>query len=292
MIRSVALAGFGLLSLAATPAQAADCVIASHVANPVNVVVPYDPFAASLTARDFSLRIETAGCSASRNVFLEIDPVDPSQIDNVQVRLTNGSATLLATLSRSPGGVPHGRDEFYNVTAGGQTFYVNIPRGQVVQPGEYRAAMIANARLSSGTREVPVAAAFAIVVQVGAAIGLVPVTGSRLDLGELADGRTAAEAMTFDAYANVPYTLTVRSDLGYVLRRGGVAGAAGPAYQPMLDGSALAGGALPARDYALPPMSLNRRRHALNARVPSIAGQAAGTYRDVLTVEISARLGE
>ena len=93
------------------------------------------------------------------------------------------------------------------------------------------------------------------------------------------------------AYANVGYRLKLISDYNYVLRPTGNTAGAGPAYIPVMDGSEVAVGG-PDREFTIPSGSVPRRRHSLNARVPTIGGLSAGTYRDYLTVEISANLGD
>lgn len=280
-------------ALRASPAAASnDCAVQPPSVQPQSVLVTYDPFDAATSSSDFLIQLETAGCPPSRNLFLELDPVDPTQSDGTSIRFAgSGGNSLLAVVSDQRGGQGHGRGEFFNVTAGAETFYLVIPRGQVVPPGDYRAQVLAAVRLNNGKGEPDASTPFEIVIRVGAAIGLAPASGSGLDLGELSSGDRANAPVTFDAYANVPYRLSVRSDFGYVLRRGGAGGAGGPAYLPLLDSGVLPTGSAQ-RDFEMPPISLWRRRHSLDVQVPSIAGQQAGTYRDFLTVEISARLGE
>lgn len=288
------LAGAALIAaLPVTPAAADNgCAVAAPSIQPQTVVVTYDPFDAATANSDFQIRLETSGCPLNRNLFLEIDPVDATQSDGTSIRFAGtGGNSLLAAISDQRGGQGQGRDDFFNVIAGTATYYLVVPRGQVVPPGDYRAQVRAAVRLNNGKGEPEAQTPFKIVIRVGAAIGLVPAIGRGLDLGELRDGDRADSPVTFDAYANVPYRLTVRSDFGYVLRRGGVATSNGPAYLPQLDSDVLATGT-PQRDYPIPPSGMFRRRHSLDVQVPSIAGQQAGVYRDYLTVEIGARLGE
>ncbi|GAA4013043.1 hypothetical protein GCM10022280_08910 [Sphingomonas swuensis] len=294
MTKWTILAGAALgAALPLSPALADNgCAVQAPAIQPQTVIVTYDPFDAATANSDFLIRLDTVGCPPNRNLFLELDPVDPTQSDGTSIRFAgSGGSSLLAAISDQRGGQGHGRDDFFNVTAGSETFYLVVPRGQIVPPGDYRAQVRAAVRLNNGRGEPEAQTPFEIVIRVGAAIGLVPAIGRGLDLGELRDGDRADTPVTFDAYANVPYRLTVRSDFGYVLRRGGLATSSGPAYLPQLDSDLLTTSA-PQRDFPLPPANLWRRRHSLDVQVPSIAGQQAGTYRDYLTVEIGALLGE
>lgn len=287
-------AALSLSLLVASPAaaQGNDCRVDAPEIAPGTVVATYDPFESAVTSVDFAVRIVTAGCPPKRNLFLELDPVDPSQSDGTSIRFTGTNGTsLLGSISDARGGRGHGRGEFFNVTEGLQTFYLTVPSGQVVLPGDYRVRLLAGARLNNGANSADASRPFDMVIRVGAAIGLAPANGAGINLGALVDGDRAEQPVTFDAYANVPYRLRLISDYGYVLRRDGVAGAVGPNYSPILDDS-LVNGAERQRDFATPPSSMWRRRHSLDVTVPTIAGQSAGTYRDYITVEISARLGD
>lgn len=269
-----------------------NCAIDEVIVRPSQVLVNYDPFEAGATIQDFIVDLDTSDCPANRNLFLELDPVDPSASNGTEIRLTGpGNIALLAWISDQRGGMGHGRDDFFNVTAGNRTFFVQLARGQVVPPGTYRVTMQGAARLNNGRNTPDKLTSFEIVVNVGPAIGLIPVSGLGLDLGEMRTGGSAASPVTFDAYANVPYRLTISSDRNFFLRRDQAPTAPGASYAPSLDLNALPV-VSPVGDFTRPGSSEWRRRHSLNVAIGDIGGLAAGTYRDTITVEISARLGE
>jgi hypothetical protein len=296
LTHALGFAPLALLAFCPTPANAQahgnDCAVAAPSISPDTVVARYDPFDAATTNADFAIDIVTTDCPANRNFFLELDPVDPTQSDGTSIRFVGpGGVALTASISDARGGRGHGRGDFFNVKSGAQTFYLTVPFGQIVPPGDYSARILAAARLNNGANTPDSSRPFDAIIRVGAAIGLAPATGTGIDLGTLGDGDHADQPVTFDAYANVPYRLQLRSDYGFVMRRGGVAGAVGPQYSPLLDDVALSG-AVAQRDFTTPPNNVWRRRHSLDVQVPSIAGLPAGTYRDYVTVEISARLGD
>jgi len=175
---------------------------------------------------------------------------------------------------------------------GTSSFYFLVARGQVVSPGEYRAPLIAEERLDNGNNPPGenVVSAFELIIVVGPAVGLAPAIGTEVDLGELSANDTADNPVQFDAYANVDYELEILSDHGFQLLRGGQAGSEAIDYSPLLDSVPLPTAA-PRRDFDRPLGEDSRRRHTLNVDVPSISGKPAGDYEDVLTVQISAKVG-
>ena len=105
-------------------------------------------------------------------------------------------------------------------------------------------------------------------------VGLAAASGSELSLGELGDQDRALSNVTFDAYANVAYELSLSSDNEFNLRRGD-ATAGGIAYRPVVDDSVISTG--DARvDYAMPGGQDNRRRHRMNVVVPAVGDALAG----------------
>ena len=275
-------------------AAASECAVETPSVQPDPVLTTYDPFHAADAQQRFTIEVRTISCPLQRNVFLEldVDPLDEAAAAGESLLLSGpGGRQLSVLLTDESGRSAHGRDEFFNVKPGLTTLQVRVPRGQVVPPGDYRARMIARTRLDNGNNRPETSDHFELIVRVGAAVGLLPVHGDRLELGELSTGDRADAAASFDAYANVPYRLSLVSDLGFVLRRGGTAGAAGPGYVPLLSGDTVPTAA-PRRDFDRPSSSEWRRRHSLDVEVGNIAGLPAGSYRDTITVEISARLGD
>lgn len=151
----------------------------------------------------------------------------------------------------------------------------------------YRADLLTESRTDLGQPHSGPTSPLQLVVTVSPSVGLAAATGGRtLDFGELSDGATT-DPVTFDAYANVNYELALESDNGFrlIADRSG----AGPSvsYVARLDGRTVD----PSSNVAFStPTQRARRRHALDAMVPSIVGAPAGRYRDSLTVTISPRV--
>ena len=138
-------------------------------------------------------------------------------------------------------------------------------------PGDYRAPLLAEERLDNGNNPQGdnVITPFDLIITVGPAVGLAPAIGTRIDLGELSANDTAVAPVQFDAYANVGYELHVTSDHDFELLRGGKTGDASIAYSPLFDSAALPVSD-PRRDFDRPLGTDSRRRHSLNAQVPSV----------------------
>ena len=257
------------------------------------VVVNYDPFNAAPTMQDFNVDIRSSGSPENRNIFFEVTSDDPSVSDGHIITATGpGGLTVQATLTDRDANNGAGRDDTFNVKVGTSSFYFLVARGQVVSPGEYRAPLIAEERLDNGNNPPGenVVSAFELIIVVGPAVGLAPAIGTEVDLGELSANDTADNPVQFDAYANVDYELEILSDHGFQLLRGGQAGSEAIDYSPLLDSVPLPTAA-PRRDFDRPLGEDSRRRHTLNVDVPSISGKPAGDYEDVLTVQISAKVG-
>jgi hypothetical protein len=270
-----------------------DCQALAPQVEPSPVIVHYDPFNAAATQQDFNVDVRTNTSCPNRNIFLQVDSDNPGVTDGHVITATGpGGITIQATLTNRSSNNGAGRGDTFNVKSGIQSLYFVVERGQVVPPGDYHAPLIAEERLDNGNNPPGenVVAAFELIITVGPAVGLAPAIGTQIDLGELSNNDTAAAPVQFDAYANVDYELEIVSDHDFNLLRGGQAGGAAIAYAPLLDSAALPTSA-PRRDFDRPLGVDSRRRHTLNVNVPSIAGKPAGEYEDVLTVQISAKVG-
>jgi hypothetical protein len=257
------------------------------------VIVQYDPFNAAAAQQQSNVDVRTNGSCPDRNIFLQFTSDDPGVTDgHTIIAIGPGGTTIQATLTNRTSNNGGGNDDTFNVKAGIQTLYFVVDRGQVVPPGDYVAPMIAEERLDNGnnTPGENVVTPFQLIIRVNPAVGLAPAIGTEVDLGELSNNDTAAAPVQFDAYANVDYELQIVSDHDFNLLRGGQTGAPSIGYSPLLDSAALPT-SNPRRDFDRPLGEESRRRHTLNVDVPSIAGKPAGAYEDVLTVQISAKVG-
>lgn len=281
----------GLLLTASSPAFAAnDCRIDGLDIQPSSVSASYDPFDAVSISQTFQVDVRTRDCAQNRNLFVTVDSPDPNSYDGRIVWLSDGSGQMLqARLSDRPNGQAGGQNDTFNVKAGLTPLYLQIDRGQVVRPGVYRASMRALAMLNQGNNTPQVGRPFNLVVTVQAAVGLAAASGSEISLGEITDQDRATSNVTFDAYANVAYELSLSSDNDFNLRqRDG--GQGGIAYKPVVDDNVVSV-AQSQIDYAAPRGEDSRRRHKLNVVVPAIGNAAAGRYRDFLTVTIKPKFG-
>lgn len=257
------------------------------------VIVQYDPFNAAATQQQSNVDVRTTDSCPNRNIFLQFTSDDPGVTDGHVITATGpGGITVQATLTSRTSNNGGGNDDTFNVKAGIQTLYFLVERGQVVPPGDYVAPMIAEERLDNGNNPPGenVVTPFQLIIRVNPAVGLAPAIGTEVDLGELSNNDTATNPVQFDAYANVDYELEILSDHDFNLLRGGQTGGAAIGYSPLLDAAALPASD-PRRDFDRPLGQDSRRRHTLNVQVPSIAGKPAGNYEDVLTVQISAKVG-
>jgi hypothetical protein len=267
-----------------------DCAVLAPSVQPDPVTATYNPFDAVATNRDFSVDVRTVDCPEKEEFFLTIDSPDVGVTDGENIVLTGpGGETLTAIISDRSGVNGNGQNDRFNVKQGIATLYVQLSRGQIVSPGVYRAPMRATTMLNNGNNTPHEDQLFDVIVTVGPVVGLAPATGTELDLGELEAGDSAVTPVTFDAYANVDYELSVSSDYAFNLRRNGNPSLEGAGYVPVLDGTALAVSDAEA-DFSRPTVDFHRR-HELNVQVPSVNGLPAGDYEDVLTVQISAKVG-
>lgn len=280
-----------LLGTASTAHAAGnDCRVDAPDFQPDVVTASYDPFDAAPVSQEFQIEVRTQDCPSNRNLVLTVDSPDPNNYDGRVIRLTNGSGeALLAQLSdrsSSQGGRANDR---FNVKQGLTALYLQIERGQVVRPGLYRASMRAFAAPNQGESTRQIGQPFNLVVKVEPAVGLAAGSGSELNLGELTDQARAPSNITFAAYANVGYQLSLSSDNDFQLRRQGEG--AGIAYRPIIDDNVVSAGQTHL-DYSSPSGKQNRRNHRLNVVVPTVGDATAGRYRDYLTVTIKPKFGD
>lgn len=286
------------MALGGSAANAACTLTSFEVANG-QIFATYDPFDSS--ANPVSARLSSSGtgdCAGDRvDLTLEADPSTPFAVDGT-IQLRAGSYTLVARLGDSTGRA------LGNLFSGGRAnaslhlgatgeiragdLTLILAPGQQVPPGVYSARLIATATVQGddgqdgAARQTP----FGISVTVVPAVGLAAGSNTTLDLGTIHDGGSAQEPVSFRAYANTAYRLTLTSDHDFALTQNGTKNGARIAYVPMLGQQAVTPDAagIPFGD----PGAAGSRRHVLNVNVPHVGRAPAGTYGDYITVEITA----
>lgn len=291
-IKALVCAGIGMLAFPGVGhAVGNECAVLPSGVTPDPVVVNYDPFGAAAAEANFLVDVRSADCLSSRNIFLGVDSDEVGVVSGSVVHFRGPSGLTIEGVLSNQAGRNLGGNDAFEVKAGPASIYLRVPRGQVVPPGDYVAQLRTVTKLNLGNNSPSQYKKFRAIVRVGVAIGLAPVDGTGIDLGELRGAGQSGQPVTFDAYANVGYRLRLISDYGYILKRDGASQTDGPGYIPLLDQLAIpTSGAQ--RDFALPNGEIPRRRHSLNVQVPTIDGFVPGMYRDYLTVEISARVGD
>lgn len=282
-----------------TSAAEAACTLTSFQIGNGQVFGSYDPFEA--TSNPVNVPIESSGsggCAGDRvQLTLEADPSTPFAV-NGTIQLQSGGDTLLAKLGDSSG------RPINSLFSGGRSsaslslgatgdirsgdLKLILPPGQQVPPGTYSARLIATATVSDGNggKSTESRAPFGIWVTVVPAVGLAAGSSTTLDLGTIHDGGSAQRPVSFRAYANTGYRLTLSSDNNFALTQNGARNGARIAYVPMLGQKEVTPSA--AGTFFADPGSKGSREHMLNVTVPHVGRPPAGTYSDYITVEISA----
>lgn len=272
------------------------------------VSVSYDPFDDTFTPSPVTLAFQTEGdCSGARiEIALAPTPVSP-QTGGI-ARLKNGAGSLGATvviggqpreivaqgagMSTNPLSLPIGAT---GQVLGDATVALSLEQGQVAPPGHYSATLDLRVRLSGSTSKQPTLSNdLNLSVDVSPSVRLATGSGDlAIDLGELKSGSVGGP-VNFDAYANVDYSLIMRSENAFMLRRAGAMTAPGVPYTPMISNGAV--GATTGPNAATVRQALfnapgdGTRHHALRVKIEPFPSLAAGHYSDVLTLEIRARV--
>ena len=289
----ITAAAFALLP-APSFAQGNNCTLSSVSVPGGQVTADYDPSESQETRAEFALSVISSGCG-NRNVplRLEADPSNPGAMSGGTIRLTSGSNVLEAAITDSERGRPNNGAIVIDLAANGtssQALYLVLAAGQQVPPGVYRARLLADVLPSVGGsgRDAGVTTAFDVIVTVSPLIGLAAATGTGLDLGEIRAGGSALSPVTFRAYANINYKLKLTTDYQLQLRKSPTETDPNVPYVILFNNQSLtANGAQIAFDK---PDSTGFRTHSLDVQVPALALRPAGTYRDYITVEISANV--
>jgi hypothetical protein len=286
------------LAFGATAANAT-CTLTSFEISNGQVFASYDPFEASASPVAVPLRSSGSGDCAGDSVGLklEADPSTPFAVDGT-IQLRSGSYTLVARLGDSSGRpltslFSGGRaNASLRLGATGEIrsgdLTLILSPGQQVPPGTYSARFIATAavRNNDGGENAARQTPFGISVVVVPAVGLAAGSSTTLDLGTIHDGGSAQQPVSFRAYANTGYRLTLTSDNDFALTLNGAKKGARIDYVPVLGQKQVTPGAagIPFSD----PGGAGSREHVLNVSIPHVGRPPAGTYGDYITVEISA----
>jgi hypothetical protein len=208
----------------------AACTLTSIRVSNGQVFGSYDPFEAAAHPVTVPLESSGAGTCAGDHVqlTLEADLSTPFALDGT-IQLRSGGNTLLARLGDSSGRPVN------NLFSGGRSsaslrlgatgdirlgdLTLILPPGQQVPPGTYSARLIATAVIKDDEsgKESSRAAPFGIPVRVVPAVGLAAGSSTMLDLGTLRDGGSAQQPVSFRAYANTGYRITISSDQFFLL---------------------------------------------------------------------------
>lgn len=278
-----------LVVMGVTPAAAeAACSLRSVTVPGNTVTVSYDPFDAAIADQPIPVTLTGTDCN-NRNLFLSIeeDPSYPGILVANTVQL--GSPPNRLQLILNDGRSSQGSNGFFNVTINGATLYLTIPRGQRVAPGEYVGTLQLRAAENNGRNTDGVSTLLHFRIVVEASVGLAAASGTALNLGELGPGATSPQPVTFHAYSNTGYALTVSTDFDLRLLLDPQQTQVAVPYVLQFDNRMLT--SVPAQLEFSNPGDPGFRTHALNAEVAQMPTVPAGTYRDYITVEISPPTG-
>jgi hypothetical protein len=261
----------------------------------------YDPFDATFQPLSRIATLHTAGDCNGASVQLSLAPTPYSPQVGQKVLLRGNGTTLVATVTINNHATP--------VTPRGGSFAANplllqagssgeislnldLDPGQIAPPGYYDAQLLLQASAVVNGKAQQLENTLNIGVNVKPSVRLATGSGNlSIDLGELKAG-TIGGPVSFNAYSNVDYVLSMHSDHGFLLTSQ-QHGDRGIPYEAMLQDAVdvvTTKGAQPlikAR-FAVPATGL--RHHWLRVKVNPFSNLGAGQYSDVLTVEISARV--
>jgi hypothetical protein len=290
-------------SLAATCATAhAECNLSQlDIANG-NLTANYDPFDPTQSPVTVSIRsIGNADCSNQRVMLsIEADVTTPSAVNGSEIILSSGADNLTARLTG-----PNGRAATGKFAGGSPTallslgstgdvrsgdLVLTLAAGQRVPPGLYAARLkvIATPLLADGGNGQPFSSIADVLVNVLPSVGLAVGSDTTIDLGTIKDGAKGSEPIKFQAYGNTGYELAFESDNDFALVQNGQKDGARIEYVATLENKDIDPDVLGVT--FSDPGSSGFRNHRLNVRVPTVGRPPAGTYRDYITVKISANV--
>lgn len=288
------------LSVFGTAATANACEVSGVGVVGGAVDARYDVFSSSDLAAPVRLTSASNPECAGTLVRLRIvaDETDPNAVTNNGLQLSNGATTLAADIT-DRGGARLGRigsvgaSPVFRLNAAGaldvSELTLTMPRGQRSAPGSYigRFKILTETLDDGGNVTSSQAESAAVMVDVTASVSLAATTGATLDLGEIQAGGRSLKPLSFRAYANTPYEISITSDNGFTLVRGVSTNTPAIPYTPVLSDVVLPSGEQRSRDFSSPGTA-GYKDHILDVEVPNLQLRAAGDYHDYLTVRIRA----
>lgn len=304
-IAIAAIAAFATAAIA-SPASAAACRITQLTVPGIAAV--YDPFDENFTPPTVQMSVQTSGDCTGARIEFALGPTPSNPETGAKAKLVQGASSLFATVMAggqprpivtaaaafrsNPLSLPIGSA---GQITGDPSLALTLDRGQVAPPGLYAATLAMFARLiDADGRQSTSDSQLNLSVSVKPSVRLAAGAGQlSIDLGELRPGAVGGP-VGFDAYANADYTVQLRSDNGFVMRRGGTGTAPGVPYTPTLTNGTVTTvaneGATAIRQAFFDAPASGMRHHALRVTVNAFAALAAGQYSDVMTLEIRARI--
>lgn len=299
MIRPIAILTAALaMSVTATSTSACDIGGVNIVGGAIDA--RYDVFSSA----DLStpIRLTSTGDPDCAGVLVRLriqpDETDPNAASG-GLRLSNGAAFLRADISDRSGRARLGQASSagvspvfrLNATGGldAGELTLTMPRGQRSPPGSFigRFQLVTEALGEDGDVVSSQAVSAVVLVEVAPSVSLSAAWGAQLDLGEIRSGGRSLKPLSFRAYANTPYEISIKSDNKFdLVRESAIAGPTIP-YVPVLSDTVLPSGSERTREF-LSPGNAGYRDHSLDVEVPLMEPRAAGDYHDYLTVEIRA----
>lgn len=304
------LYGWALAAALAAPSGVSAQGCAEFSISRADLHLNYDPFAAARVDRVFNLRVRRIDerATAVRILFADPDPVDalpviglggPARyeidwtrdagrqvfaIGGEQPNATNGALLALGRASDAP--------------VRNEAFRIRVPAGQDVAAGDYFQPLDIRYQCYAGDDPLgppamqtggQVALEMRVPETVRTFVGSPGVRRATLDFGSLLPGGgNVSRSLSLTTQSTVPYEIEVRAEQGSLVRQRsadpGIPYSMWLSEVPVADGSRLACGRTPAP---------TGRQHPFRAEVDasSAATVAAGTYRDVVTLTFSPRLG-
>ena len=305
MTRPVVLFAMSLSAFViVAPAHAqASCTLRQAIVQDRAISADYDGFDTRVSSAPLRLRVQADGDCSGASLEVAFLPERPGDRSGQGALLRHGGETLnlqivdergrnliaqdessafalaqpVATLNRS-GQIDQGR-----------RLSAELAPGQITAPGTFstRLRMLARLRQAGGAIGPVVETALDADIEVDPTVRLVARGATRIELGELAEGKRAPTA-TFEALANIAYEIELESDNRWTLQMDGGGGAV--PYRALVsnreasrspDGSAALEFDRPGPD--------GIRRHTLDVEVLPFGRQQAGERRDFLTLKISPR---
>jgi hypothetical protein len=276
------------------------------------VTATYDPFEGSFAPVPISLDARTIGDCAGGRVQFALAPTPTSPQTGTQLVLNGQTDTLVGGIESAGG---QGRRITNPATAftgnqvsfplgvsgvqsSGPLLRLILTPGQASPPGTYTALLNLLSRVTDKAgKQVENSVPLAVTVVVIPSVRLAAGSGDLyIDIGEIKPG-VVGGPINFDAYANLGYTIVLKSENDFHLARLGHGSEHGGApYVPLISNVAVTqdssmDGAAGTRKIVFErPASNGLRHHIFGVRILPFTDLSAGDYSDLLTLEIRAKI--